>query len=151
MTALNFPEYTFKIRQRKDTREIFDVLRKKYVALTPEEWVRQHAINFLIYEKKFPAVLLASEVELNVIRTKKRCDILAYERSGQPFLIVECKAPEVKITQEVFEQIARYNIPLKVKYLMVTNGLIHYFCKINYTNGTFSFLKDIPDFSREDK
>ena len=144
MQKLNFPDYQFKIKEENKRTQIFDTVRKKYVALTPEEWVRQHIITFLITEKKFPSSLIAVEVSLNRGTKKQRGDIVIYTNDGLPRMIIECKAPEVKITQDVFFQIARYNAPLKMNYLVVTNGINHFCCKMDYENGEHVFIKDIP-------
>lgn len=144
MQKLNFPDYQFKIKEENKRTQIFDTVRKKYVALTPEEWVRQHIITFLINEKKFPASLIAVEVSFNRGSKKQRGDIVIYTNDGKPRMIIECKAPEVKITQDVFFQIARYNAPLKMNYLVVTNGINHFCCKMDYENGEHIFIKDIP-------
>ena len=117
MQRLNLPEYEFKLRKNGINNEIFDAFRKKYVVLTPEEWVRQNILQFLIRERNFPSSLIAVEIGLKYNQMQKRADILAYDKQGQPYLLVECKAPEVKITQETFHQIARYNMTFKVKYL----------------------------------
>ena len=146
MQPLNYPVYDFKLKTEKQRTEIFDVVRKKYVALTPEEWVRQHTIRYLAEEKKFPLSLIAVEVSLNRGTKKQRADIVIYTTDGKPRMIVECKAPEVKITQETFFQIARYNAPLKMSYLVVTNGINHYCCKMDYENGEHRFLKEVPMF-----
>ena len=146
MQQLNFPTYNFKLNHAGKKTQIFDVIRKKYVVLTPEEWVRQHLVMFLVREKKYPASLIAVEISLNRGSKKQRADIVAYSNSGKPFLIAECKAPEVKITQETFFQIARYNAPLKMDYLFVTNGINHYCCKMDYQNGEHKFLEEIPLF-----
>ena len=144
MQQLNFPAYKFKLKAEDKRTQIFDAVRKKYVSLTPEEWVRQHVIAFLINEKGFPASLIAVEVSLNRGTKKQRADIVIYTNDGKPRMIVECKAPEVKITQDVFFQIARYNAPLKMNYLLVTNGLQHFCCKMEYENGEHVFLKEVP-------
>ena len=125
---------------------IFDILRKRYVKLTPEEWVRQHFIHFLIEHKNYPAGLLANEVGLDLNGTKKRCDTVLYQRDLSPQMIIEYKAPQINIAQKVFDQIARYNIVLRVDYLIVSNGLQHYCCKMNYEQQNYSFLTDIPDY-----
>ncbi len=144
MQQLNLPEYQFKLRKNGNNNEIFDALRKKYVVLTPEEWVRQNILQFLIKERNFPASLIAVEIGLKYNQMQKRADILSYDKHGQPYLLVECKAPEVKITQETFHQIARYNMTFKVKYLVVTNGLNHFCCLMDYSNNTFTYLETIP-------
>ena len=147
MQALNFPTYTFKLKSSENKQYIFDVIRKKYVVLTPEEWVRQHAVNFLIHEKKYPPSLIAVEKQLLVNNLKKRFDILIFNRKGFPELIVECKSPTTKIKQDAFDQIARYNLKLNAKFLIVTNGLQHYFCKLDYENEHYIFLKEIPEYT----
>ncbi len=146
MQELNLPSYSFKLKQEKDKTYVFDAIRKKYVLLTPEEWVRQHIIQFVIQEKKYPASLVAVEIGLKYNQLQKRADVLVYNNSGVPLLLIECKAPEVKITQEVFHQIALYNMTYKVAYLLVTNGLEHYCCVMDYTNNTYQFLQDIPEY-----
>ena len=146
MTELNLPPYKFNIRENGARTEIFDALRKKYVVLTPEEWVRQNFLQYMITEKKFPASLIIVEASLKYNQLTKRADIVAYNREGKAFLIVECKAPEVKITQDVFDQIARYNMTFKVKYLIVTNGLNHFCCEMNYEDNSYVYLKSIPEF-----
>ena len=147
MQQLNFPPYNFKVKTSGEITQIFDIVRKKYVALTPEEWVRQHFIHYLVNEKNFPQSLLAVEMNIKVNRTQKRCDIVGYNNTGKPILIVECKAPEVKISQKTFEQIARYNIALQVKYLAVSNGLKHYFCQIDFEKRNYKFLKEMDGLS----
>lgn len=146
MQELNLPSYSFKLKQDKDKTYVFDAIRKKYVLLTPEEWVRQHIIQFVIQEKKYPASLVAVEIGLKYNQLQKRADVLVYNTSGKPLLLIECKASEVKITQEVFHQIALYNMTYKVAYLLVTNGLEHYCCVMDYTNNTYQFLQDIPEY-----
>jgi hypothetical protein len=144
MQELNLPPYEVKLKQVGERAQIFDIIRKKYVVLTPEEWVRQHFINYLIVEKNFIASLMAIEMGLTYNQLKKRADVLVYDKEGKPFLMVECKAPEVKITQDAFDQIARYNMVFKVKYLVVTNGLNHFCCLMDYTTNTYQYLADIP-------
>ncbi|MCD4745736.1 MAG: type I restriction enzyme HsdR N-terminal domain-containing protein [Bacteroidales bacterium] len=146
MQKLNFPEYSFKIRKKDLRTEIFDIIRKKYVALTPEEWVRQNVIMYLISEKNFPQSLIAIEMGFKLYHTKKRSDIVVYDNTANPIMIIECKAPEIKINQKVFDQIARYNMALKVKYFIITNGLIHYCCIIDYSKKNYQFIKNIPDY-----
>jgi hypothetical protein len=116
------------------------------VVLTPEEWVRQNILQYLIQEKKFPSSLIAVEASLKYNQLQKRADVLVYDKSGSPFLLVECKAPEVKITQDTFDQIARYNLIFKVKYLVVTNGLNHFCCIMDYTDNSYQYLEFIPTF-----
>lgn len=143
MLKLNFPEYSFRFKNRENKRLIFDPIRKKYIVLTPEEWVRQHALQYLIQEKGFSASLINVEKQLILNNTKKRYDIVIYNPDGSIFLIVECKAPSIEITQETFDQIARYNLVTKATYLMVTNGLSHYYCQMDYEQQRYIFLKDI--------
>lgn len=143
---LNLPACAFKIRNVSGRTQIFDRLRRKYIALTPEEWVRQHFIFYLIEHKKFPAGLIVAELSISVNRMRKRCDLVAHDTSGKPLLIVECKSPEIKINDKVFDQAARYNISLRVSYLAITNGMQHYFCKVDFENKTYSFLRELPEF-----
>ena len=140
---LNFPSYDFKIKTADKVTQIFDIVRRKYVALTPEEWVRQHFIHYLVNEKKISQSLLAVEMNIRMNNLQKRCDIVGYNNSGNPVLIVECKAPDVKISQKTFEQVALYNIILQVKYLAVSNGLNHFFCEIDIKKKSYRFLKGI--------
>lgn len=126
---------------------IFDNLRKKYFVLTPEEWVRQHFVQYLIDEKHYPVSLIALEKQLVINNRKKRTDILIFNKKGTPDIIVECKAPSIKITQDTFDQIARYNLKLNANYLIVTNGLQHFYCKMDFENETYIFLKDIPSYN----
>ncbi|WP_294586132.1 type I restriction enzyme HsdR N-terminal domain-containing protein [uncultured Phocaeicola sp.] len=144
MSPLNLPSYPFKITNRNGKQYIFDVLRKKYVALTPEEWVRQHFTRFLLEEKGYPQGLLANEIQVNLNGTRKRCDTVLFGRDLTARMIVEYKAPSVEITQTVFDQITRYNMVLKVEYLVVSNGLNHYCCRINYSDYSYVFLPEIP-------
>jgi hypothetical protein len=146
MQKLNLPQYKFKLKNNENKTLIFDKVRKKYFVLTPEEWVRQHYISFLIEEKKYPVSLIAIEKQLTINGLKKRSDILIFNTNGKPEIIVECKAPSVKITQETFDQIARYNLTLKANYLVVTNGLQHIFCKIDTLKESYIFLPEIPDY-----
>lgn len=147
MLPLNLPPCSLKISNDAGKYSVFDVLRKKYIALTPEEWVRQHFVHFLIEHKGFPQALLANEVQIRLNATKKRCDTVLYRRDLSARLIVEYKAPSVEITQAVFDQITHYNMVLKVDYLIVTNGLQHYCCQIDYTRQTYCFLPEIPAYS----
>ncbi len=144
MVKLNLPEYQFRTRSTGKRTEIFDNLRKKFVALTPEEWVRQNFIQYLIVEKKVPQGLINVEMMLKYNQMTKRCDIAIYATTGTPVMIVECKAPHIEITQDVFDQIARYNMTLKVKYLVVTNGLKHFCCIIDFQNNNYKFIPELP-------
>lgn len=141
---LNLPSYPFKIKNEQGKPTIFCPLRKKYVALTPEEWVRQHFTAFLLHEKGFPASLTVNEHSISLNNTRKRCDTVVFLSSGKPIAIIEYKAPSVNITQQTFDQIARYNIKLRVKYLIVSNGLQHYCCRVDYDAMNYEFLPDIP-------
>lgn len=147
MLELNLPAFDIKVAKVDGRPSVFDKLRKRYVALTPEEWVRQHFINFLLVEKGYPEALIANEMQVNLNGQKKRCDSVVFDRMGDPLVIVEYKAPEVNITQKVFDQIARYNIVLHVEYLIVSNGLSHFCCKVNYEEQTIQYLEDIPEYS----
>ena len=146
MQELNFPSYAFKLKSSENKTLIFDIIRKKYVVLTPEEWVRQHVLRFLLEEKNYPASLIAVERQLKIHTRTKRTDIVVYNTQGTPEVLIECKAPSVKITQDAFDQIARYNLTANSSYLMVTNGLSHFFCQIDAENETYVFLKDIPAY-----
>ena len=147
MLPLNLPSYPAKIIKRDGKNVIFDPLRQKYVALTPEEWVRQHFVHFLTDFKGFPKGLLANEIQLDLNGTKKRCDTVLFNRDLSARMIVEYKAPNIEITQAVFDQITRYNMVLKVEYLIVSNGIRHYCCKIDYNTMKYTFLPDIPAYT----
>lgn len=144
--SLNFPQYEFKTRLLGGKPAIFDEIRKKWVPLLPEEWVRQHTIHFLIREKGFPAGLLSIEKGFEYQGRPQRADIVAYNRMGEALLMVECKAPSVKIEQEVFDQAARYNRVIRAAYLFVTNGLQHYCCEIDWVAQRYQFVEDIPAY-----
>jgi len=147
MKTLNLPKYQFRLQKNSDGKtEIFDAIRKRFYILTPEEWVRQNFIQYLIHEKQFPASLMSIEKGLKLNGMTKRTDIVQYNREGQPKLIVECKAPSIKLSQDTFDQAARYNLTLQVDYLIITNGLEHYACKMNYANHKIHFLKELPNF-----
>lgn len=146
MTPLNLPEYEIRISKKNGKSVIFDQLRRKYVALTPEEWVRQHFIHYLIEQKGYPQGLLANEIQLQIGDKHLRCDTLLYNKVLQPRMIIEYKAPSVALSQKVFDQITVYNFLLKVDYLIVSNGLQHICCRMDYANQRYFFLKDIPDY-----
>jgi len=149
MKALNLPKYDFRLRKNADDKtEIFDAIRKRFYVLSPEEWVRQNFIQYLITEKQFPASLMAVEKGLKLNGMQKRTDIVQYNTSGNPVVIVECKAPEIKLSQDTFDQAARYNMTLQVDYLIITNGLEHYACKMNYSENKIQFLEEIPTFKQ---
>ncbi|MFY8188951.1 MAG: type I restriction enzyme HsdR N-terminal domain-containing protein [Flavobacterium sp.] len=146
MQKLNYSDFTFRFKQKDNVVFIFDEIRKKFVVLTPEEWVRQHVVHFLVYEKKYPKNYVNVEKQINVNGTIKRYDVVVFDALGNYDLLVECKAPQVQITQNTFDQIARYNFSLQANILMVTNGLNHYFCKINPAQNGYLFLQDLPSF-----
>lgn len=147
MIQLNLPEYQFNTRKNKrDKLDIFDPFRKKYAALTPEEWVRQNVARFLVEEKRYPASLIAVELPLKLNKMTKRADIVLYDTNGKPMLLVECKAPNVKISQDVFDQAARYNLVFKVPYLLITNGMNHYCSFVDQNEKKCRFLTDIPTY-----
>ncbi|MFK5957736.1 MAG: type I restriction enzyme HsdR N-terminal domain-containing protein [Lutibacter sp.] len=147
MHPLNLPTYKFKIKSNENKYVIFDIVRKKYVSLTPEEWVRQHIIHFLIEEKNYPISLIAVEKQLTINNLTKRTDILIFNTKGLPYIIVECKAATIPITQSTFDQIARYNLKLNANILMVTNGLEHFLCKMDFKNEAYVFLETIPKYN----
>ncbi|WP_334058486.1 type I restriction enzyme HsdR N-terminal domain-containing protein [Polaribacter sp. P097] len=147
MQKLNLPKYNFKLKNSENKVLIFDNLRKKYFVLTQEEWVRQHYVQYLIQEKQYPVSLIALEKQLVINNRRKRTDILIFDNLGNPDIIVECKAPSIKITQDTFDQIASYNLKLKANYLIVTNGLHHFYCKMDFENENYVFLKDIPNYN----
>ncbi len=146
MSELNLPPFEQKIQMRDGHPAIFDILRRKYVALTPEEWVRQHFVHYLTEHKGYPPTLLANEVELRIGEKRLRCDTVLYTRELQPRMIIEYKASTVTITQRVFDQIASYNLMLQADYLVVSNGLQHYCCKLDKVHQNFLFLEQIPNY-----
>ena len=146
MQQLNFPSYNFRFKNSENKVSIFDDIRKKFIILTPEEWVRQHTVQFLLKEKNYPKSYLNVEKLIKLNDINKRYDIVVFKPNGELFLLVECKAPDVKITQETFDQIARYNLKLSAQYLMITNGLNHYFCKMDFEKETYIFLEELPFF-----
>jgi hypothetical protein len=146
MNPLDFPSYNFRFKNSENKTYIFDEIRKKFMVLTPEEWVRQHVIQFLIHEKKYPKSHINVEKLIKINTLNKRYDIVVFQRDGNIKLLVECKAPSVAITQTTFDQIARYNLIVNAQYLMVTNGLKHYFCEINHKEKQYVFLRDVPNY-----
>jgi len=146
LMKLDFPEYKFRVRKAARGMEIFDIIRKRFVALTPEEWVRQHAIHFLNKERQIPLGRMNVEVALEASGLSRRADIVVFDNFGKSAAIVECKAPNVKITQDTFDQIARYNMALKASYLIVTNGLTHFCCYIDIEKQSYYFVEIIPDY-----
>ena len=146
MIKLNFPNYSFRFKNSENKVAIFDEIRKKFVVLTPEEWVRQHVVQYLLVEKKYPKSLINVEKLVKVNGLNKRYDIVVFQPNGEIFLLIECKAPEVSISQQTFDQIARYNLKLNAQFLMVTNGLNHYFCQMDFENEQYVFLREAPEF-----
>ncbi len=147
MTELNLPKYNMRIsRDRNNNIKIFDSIRKKFVSLTPEEYVRQHFTNWLINYLHYPMGLIANEVKISLNSTIKRCDTIVYSNTGNPMMIIEYKAPHISINQNVFDQIVRYNMVLKTKYLVVSNGMQHYCCIIDYENNSYQFIPHIPTY-----
>ena len=146
MKPLNLPPYDFRIQGVGETQMIFDAIRRKYVALTPEEWVRQHFVQFLIQERGTPRSLIAIEAGFTYNRMPRRADVIVHGRDGRPLLVAECKSPDVEIRQSAFDQIARYNTVLQARYLVVTNGVVHYCCVVDRAGGTNAFLDDLPTY-----
>jgi hypothetical protein len=146
LPILSLPIYKLKMKSEGEKTYIFDVVRKKYLLLTNEEWVRQNFIHYLNKEKKYPFGLMGVEQMVKYNSLKTRADIVMYNTEGKANIIVECKAPDVKITQDTFNQIAKYNSQLKVKYLLVTNGMNHYCCKMDYESNRITFLEEIPSY-----
>jgi len=146
MPHLNLPKVALKIKSVEGTIQVFGQVRKKYFVLTPEEWVRQHFIYYLNKEKNYPMGLMQVEKMIKYNSMQTRADIVLYNKEGKSNMIVECKAPEVKITQDTFNQIAKYNFQLKVDFLVVTNGIKHYCCQMDYEKNEITFLDDIPVF-----
>ena len=146
LQALNLPPYPFKISDKDGQLTLFDETRKKHIVITPEEWVRQHFVQYLINQKKYPKTLIKLEGGLRLNGMAKRSDIVVFNTSGEKILMVECKAPSVSINQKVFDQIARYNMTHQIALLAVTNGLEHYYCRIDFENNTYKFIEDLPDY-----
>jgi hypothetical protein len=147
MRKLNLPAYDFRYKTEGEILKVLDVYRKRFVKLTPEEEVRQRFARYLVEEKGCPASLILTEYSLKVNKLSRRCDILVHKPAGHPALLVECKAPEVSITQASFDQVARYNLAFRVKYLIVTNGLKHYCCQIDFETEKITFMKQIPAYA----
>jgi hypothetical protein len=146
MKQLQFPTYSFRFKNSENKVAIFDEIRKKFIIISPEEWVRQHVVQFLLQDKKYPKSHINVEKLLKINNLTKRYDVVVFKPDGNISILVECKAPEVKITQSTFDQIARYNMTLKAEYLMVTNGLNHYFCKMDYEKEKYDFLQELPEY-----
>lgn len=147
MYQLNLPTYDLRLRRTGNRDMIFDVLRRKYVALTPEEWVRQHFVHFLIEHKGYPTALLANEIELRIGEKHLRADTLLYNKELRPHMLIEYKSPTIALTQKVFDQISAYNLLLHADYLIVSNGMQHICCCMDYEQNTYHFLEEIPAYS----
>lgn len=147
MQQLNLPVYQFNIKKKGNGFIIFDSLRRRWITLTPEEWVRQNFVRYLIEEKEFPKELMNNEISITQNGIKRRCDTLVANREGEPLVIVEYKAPNITLSQKTFDQIVRYNIVLRARFLIVSNGLNHYCCKIDYENNSYAFLNEIPCYN----
>jgi hypothetical protein len=146
LQPLNLPPYPFKITEEGGQLTLFDTIRKKNIVITPEEWVRQHFVQYLINQKKYPKTLIKLEGGHKLLGMARRTDIIVYNKQGNKILLVECKAPGIAIEQKTFDQIARYNIVQKIGLLAVTNGLQHYYCRIDFEGGDFKFLQDLPNY-----
>ena len=148
MERLNFPPSAVQLKNKENKPLVFDQIRKKWLRCTPEEWVRVHCLNYLIQTLNYPASWIKVENEINLYNTRKRFDIMVVNPNRGNLLLVECKAPSVKIDQQVFDQIARYNLEAKSQYMMLTNGMNHYFCTMDYTNQRYHFIKELPNFTQ---
>ena len=146
MQKLNFSSYSFRLKNSENKVSIFDEIRKKFIILTPEEWVRQHVVKFLLEEKKYPKSLINVEKVLKVNGLRKRYDVVVFNPDGSIYILIECKAPQIKIAQSTFDQIARYNMTMQSQFLMVTNGLNHYFCQMDFENEKYQFLQELPNY-----
>lgn len=146
MQKLNFKDYTFRFKNTDNKISVFDEIRRKFIILTPEEWVRQHVVRFLLEEKKYPKSYVNVEKIVKINGLTKRYDVVVFQPDGSIFLLVECKAPGITISQSTFDQIARYNMSLNAIHMMVTNGLNHYFCQMDYEQEKYFFLQDLPEY-----
>lgn len=146
MQQLNFNDYSFRFKNTENRISVFDEIRKKFIVLTPEEWVRQHVVQYFLQEKNYPKSLINVEKLIKINGLTKRYDVVVFNPDGSIFILVECKAPEIKIAQNTFDQIARYNLTLKAQYLMVTNGQNHYFCQMDFENEKYQFLQELPNY-----
>ncbi len=144
---LNLPSFDIRLQRDDEGVKIFDRLRKKFIILTPEEWVRQHFVNYLINHKGFPESLMANEIGITLNGTRRRCDTVVFDKHGSPMVIVEYKASSIVISQSTFDQILRYNMVLHARYLIVSKGMNHYCCRIDYDNMSYDFLKEVPDYA----
>jgi len=148
LSELNLPKYSFRLKEENNKTQIFDVFRKKYVALSPEEWVRQNFLQYLVQEKQFPIGKIAVEKEININGLKRRYDALVFDENFEAQFVIECKAPHIKINKSVLDQIAAYNYQIKAPYLLLSNGLSHFCIQINFKNNTQIFLNEIPNYSK---
>lgn len=146
MNCISLPPFDVKVIEDNGKHKIYDIVRKKYVALTPEEWVRQHFVNYLVSKKRYPLGIIANEVQIKLHNTLKRCDTVVYNKYLEPIMIIEYKAPSIELTTNVFDQVLRYNMALRVRYLVVTNGIKQICCDINYSTQQYNFLSEVPDF-----
>ena len=146
MQKLNFPDYTFRFKNSENKPAIFDEIRKKFILLTPEEWVRQHVVRFLLEQKKYPKSHINVEKIIKINGLTKRYDVVVFQPDGSILVLVECKAPSVPISQHTFDQIARYNMTVNAVHMMVTNGLDHYFCQMDHEQEKYIFLRDLPEY-----
>ena len=146
MEKLKFPKFNLLVKSKENKNFIFDSVRKKWLVLSPEEWVRQHCIHYLLDNKGYPLGLMQVEKKLKVNKSEKRYDIIVFNKEGTINILVECKRPNVRITQKTFDQIAQYNLTLNSDYLMITNGLYHYYCKMDFEQKKYVFLEDLPSF-----
>ncbi|HEY0652880.1 MAG TPA: type I restriction enzyme HsdR N-terminal domain-containing protein [Chryseosolibacter sp.] len=149
MVKLNLPDFDYKLKKAEGKVWIFDGIRKKYLLLTPEEWVRQHFIHFLVNEKKYPKSLIRVEGGLNYNEMKKRSDIVVFDRNTKPWMIVECKSPALGLTPATLQQVSTYNASLKAKYISVTNGLMHYCAATDWNAGKVVLMSDFPAFEAD--
>lgn len=148
LEKLNLPDYQYRVNQKKGQVEIFCLVRKKFVMLTPEEWVRQHFINYLVQHQHYPKAMVQVEREIIFNNLKKRFDVVVYNPMGAPFMLIECKAASVKLSQKTFMQASVYNLNLKSDYLVITNGLNHFCCKIDHQLQKYHFLKELPGYPK---
>ncbi|HPT14189.1 MAG TPA: type I restriction enzyme HsdR N-terminal domain-containing protein [Bacteroidales bacterium] len=146
MQILNFPPLEITMRQHNNRHEIYDPVRKRYFVLTPEEWVRQHVIAYLLLEKQVPINLIAVEKTLKINNLTKRFDVVVFNRNARPLMLIECKAPGIRVSESVFDQAARYNMSLKAGLFLITNGIEHYCCRIDFENSLYVFMNEIPLF-----
>lgn len=146
MNNLNLPSFQYKIKHIENKAYIYDILRKKFIVITPEEWVRQHFVNYLIGYLNYPKQLIANEVSILLNSTSKRCDTVIYTKTLQPQVIIEYKSPDIELSQAVFDQVMRYNMVLRVKYIILSNGIKHICSRIDYENNRYIFLPEIPQY-----